>query len=513
MNQHNENNYKRTKAFLIARVSDPSQREALPAQEMRLKKYSSEKELNGEFFSFDETAYKDSRSQFQEIVDKITKYPDFCIVVFDKIDRFTRDGSSEVVRLLKGLVKKGKIELHFPSDNLYFHKGSPASDITRLGMGMVFGEYYSAAISDNVKRKFEQKVQDGEWPGKACVGYLNILELNDGKEVKNIIPDPERKDYVIKAFALRLKGNSFSTITKILKEDGFRSNTKRQGSLAHSQIEVMLRNPFYYGVMKYDGKLHPHKYEPIISKRTFDLVQNVNSDRSHDRTKTDIKKTFAFSGILKCAECGCTVSSYEQKGYVYLRCTQSSSTPCNQPHTSEAKIMPQITKILEDMSIAESLVDEAVNVLRSEQDNIQTFYKNAISQTRSKYTKLEKRLKVLYDDRLDGRITVTEYDKYVKNIKMEMEELERKLVEFTSNDKSFIVTSEHLLRLASQAKDIFESSQPAKKNKILRTLLANCTLSGKKLNFTLLKPFDKLCTEVKNTNWLRGRGSNSRPID
>ena len=108
---------------------------------------------------------------------------------------------------------------------------------------------------------------------------------------------------------------------------------------------------------------------------------------------------------------------------------------------------------------------------------------------------------------------MTEYDKYVKNIKMEMEELERKLVVFTSNDKSFIVTSEHLLRLASQAKDIFESSQPAKKNKILRTLLANCTLSGKKFNFILLKLFDKLCTEVKNTNWLRGRGSNSRPID
>ena len=29
-----------TKAFLIARVSDPSQREALPAQEIRLKDYA-----------------------------------------------------------------------------------------------------------------------------------------------------------------------------------------------------------------------------------------------------------------------------------------------------------------------------------------------------------------------------------------------------------------------------------------------------------------------------------------
>jgi hypothetical protein len=36
--------------------------------------------------------------------------------------------------------------------------------------------------------------------------------------------------------------------------------------------------------------------------------------------------------------------------------------------------------------------------------------------------------------------------------KAEMDKLDRKLVEFTNNDKSFLVTSEYLLRLASQAK-------------------------------------------------------------
>ena len=75
------------------------------------------------------------------------------------------------------------------------------------------------------------------------------------------------------------------------------------------------------------------------------------------------------------------------------------------------------------------------------------------------------------------RITVTDYDKYVTKTKTEMDELDRKLVDFTNNDKRFIVTSEYLLRLASNAKNIFESSQPDKKNKILRLLLANLTLN------------------------------------
>ena len=83
-----------------------------------------------------------------------------------------------------------------------------------------------------------------------------------------------------------------------------------------------------------------------------------------------------------------------------------------------------------------------------------------------------------------------------------MDELDRKLVEFTNNDKSFVVTSEHLLRLASQAKNIFESSQPEQKNKILRMLLANCTLNAKRLQLNLLKPFAALSADSKTQSWL-----------
>src|SRR5665648_1010678 len=93
-------NYENVKAFLIARVSDTRQTDALPAQELRLKAHAERLKLNGEYFAFDETAYKVDRQKFKEIVDKVYACPDFCIVVFDKIDRFTRDSSSEVVQIM-----------------------------------------------------------------------------------------------------------------------------------------------------------------------------------------------------------------------------------------------------------------------------------------------------------------------------------------------------------------------------------------------------------------------------
>ena len=110
------------------------------------------------------------------------------------------------------------------------------------------------------------------------------------------------------------------------------------------------------------------------------------------------------------------------------------------------------------------------------------------------------------------RITTLEYDKYVTKYKLEKEELECKLVEYTNNDKSFILTTSYLLELAQNAHTIFQSSQPAQKNKILKALLANCQINEKGLQLNLLKPFSVLVDSTKTQNWLRQLGSNQRPI-
>ncbi len=100
------------------------------------------------------------------------------------------------------------------------------------------------------------------------------------------------------------------------------------------------------------------------------------------------------------------------------------------------------------------------------------------------------------------RITTADYDKYVTKYKAERDELEYKLVEYTNNDKSFILTAEHLLRLAQNAQTIFQSSQPAQKNKILKTLLANCKIDQKRLQLNLLKPFGSIIADAKSQSWL-----------
>src|SRR6266850_3721473 len=120
--------------YLIARVSDPEQRKALPAQKQKLYDYANRmKWVEDEDFiyiEYDETAFKEDRKDFRELVIvPLQNEKELAIAVFDKIDRFSRDSTSEERQALTKLFRQGKIELHFPSDNLYIHKESPAADL------------------------------------------------------------------------------------------------------------------------------------------------------------------------------------------------------------------------------------------------------------------------------------------------------------------------------------------------------------------------------------------------
>ena len=57
--------YDGIKAFMIARVSDPSQREALPAQKYKLTDYQKRLNFNAEYHEFDESAFKEDREKFE----------------------------------------------------------------------------------------------------------------------------------------------------------------------------------------------------------------------------------------------------------------------------------------------------------------------------------------------------------------------------------------------------------------------------------------------------------------
>ena len=177
--------------------------------------------------------------------------------------------------------------MHFPSDNLFIHKDSPAADRFRLDIGISLAAYYSSAIRDNVKRRFEELLSKGVWVHRAPVGYKNIAIETDvlSKPIKDIVIDKDKAHFVVQAFEWRAQGMPYGQIAKRLIEAGYTSRKTGKQNISKSDIEKMINNKFYFGIMTHDGKEYKHKYQPLIDRALYNRCQHVKEQRKGSKTK------------------------------------------------------------------------------------------------------------------------------------------------------------------------------------------------------------------------------------
>src|SRR3989344_1222657 len=504
------------KAIIVARVSTEEQREAgnsLPAQLKRMEDYC---ERNGfkviETFSFDESAYKIKRDDFDVIIKRIEE----CIqkkekvaVCFDKVDRLSRNIFDKRMALLYERGVSDEIELHFVSDSQVINNSMNAGDKFAFGMKLGLSKYYSDAISDNVKRAFENKRRNGEWTGPVRLGYLNI-SLDEGKRLlKDIIIDPERGHLIQKLFELYATGNySLETIRIKLTEIGLIS--LKGNKLSKSNIEYILKDSFYCGIAdsKKYGK-YPHKYPRLISKELFDKCQEIRSKRKSSPYKA-LSKDFIFKGLLKCQHCGCSMSAEIKKGrYVYYACTNSKRI-CKRIYVPENVLLKPVYKLLERFeSIPEDVCDQLVEELRKSTEAEITYHKAQIERIRNEYAQVKAKDDRLLEAWLDKSITKDVYDKKHQEFADKLQLLNIELEEYTTADYEYQTTVATVLSVARRAKTIFENcSEPAEKRAFLNYLLQNPTVSGKKLEFSIASPFNLVLQLADRPTWLRDQGSN-----
>lgn len=117
---------------------------------------------------------------------------------------------------------------------------------------------------------------------------------------------------------------------------------------------------------------------------------------------------------------------------------------------------------------------------------------------------LRKRIENMYKDRLDGRITVDEYDRLYKEFRTKIEETDSRLSNLQKAEDDYYLTTNYLLQLANKAYELFESSEIEQKRQLLKLILQNPTLDGRLVQYDVLKPFDTILNYADNKLWLLG---------
>ncbi|MEN9881036.1 MAG: hypothetical protein RLZZ308_219 [Candidatus Parcubacteria bacterium] len=491
------------KTEILARVSTLEQKEAgnsLPAQQARLISYieRSFSKTNGsklildKEFIFDETAFKEHRKEFEKVIEYILSLKEVVALCCDKVDRLTRDFLVGLPMLEK-LRREGKIELHFPSDNLVLHQNSPATDLFHFNIAVSLAQYYSNAISDNTKRAFEQKRRKGEWTGKPPIGYKNFTDIDGNKTIQL---DTERAHLIAKIFELYATGNhSMESIREQITNEGLRSINGYK--LSKSSIENILKETFYYG-QPFSNKygLFPtyHNYGNIIAKDLYDRCQEVRTKKKKTPYKA-VSKEYIFKGVLKCEKCGCTMTpetKTKKSGLVftYYSCTNSKGI-CKRVYVSENDLLEPILADLERLSsLTEDIQNRLVEGLRKTTEAEVVFHKAQIQRIRTEHDKLATRKDGLVDALIDKSITKEIYDKKLQDVSDKEQLLAIELEEHLQADTDYKTTIATVMSVARRSIDIFNSSEPHEKRALLNYLLQNPSVNEKTLVYTMRSPFN-----------------------
>jgi len=394
------------KAIVIARVSTEEQKEAgnsLPGQTHRIEKYF--ERLNHEIiesFSIDESAYKDKRDDFDQVVAYVKKFvekkKEKLLVGFDKVDRLTRNMFDERVSALYQMASLGQIELHFVSDAQVVKESGSATEKFQFGMSISLAKYFSDAISDNVKRSQEQKIRRGEYPTAAPFGYKNVGD--EGK--KRIVPH-EYNSLVVKAMFDWYESNNFSMseiVEKLKKE--FRIEKSK------SMVAKILNHKFYIGIMTWNGTEYPHQYEKLIEQRQFNKVQQI----MHGRTaKTNLfkyaGKPAAYRGLFRCHDCGCAMTydpkkrklangSYNE--HAYYRCTNYHGVHDRIINVKESEIDEQLADLFRKLELPPKKLEAVTNTLRESHKNKNDFYENRLDYINKEIARYNQRRRKAYEE-------------------------------------------------------------------------------------------------------------------
>jgi len=252
-------------------------------------------------------------------------------------------------------------------------------------------------------------------------------------------------------------------------------------------IAQVLNNPFYHGSMIVKNKTYPHRYPTIISYQLFDQVQKFKEGFK--------KKPFKFAGLeyiyrglLRCGECGLSITPEQHKGYVYYHCTQYNGKH-GAKWLREETITEELGKVFKQLQMPQELLNQIHETLNETHQNkieFQTKHYDALIKEQKTLTKM---LDALYLDKLKGSITESEYDRFYQSLRDQVTDISIRLERLQDAEDNYYITAKYVLDLTNRAYDLFLSSEVEERRQLIKLILSNLRIEGENVLYEVTKPF------------------------
>jgi site-specific DNA recombinase len=271
--------------------------------------------------------------------------------------------------------------------------------------------------------------------------------------------------------------------------------------LSPGQLDKILKNPFYMGVMLVKGKLYPHKYDRIITEQVYEQAKQVR-EGYHVKPKRWAGLPYPYRGLISCAECGCRITFEKKKGlYIYGHCTQYKGKH-NAQYILEEEFTKQLQKVIQSIAIPEEAYREVELALRQSHEDKKRMRTEHLARMDAEIEKYQTRIERVYEDYLDDVIPKSLYERKFEEYRKAQKSLQNKRINIEQVEDDYYSTAAHLLSVAKQAPTLFEKANFEQKRSLINLVLSNLQLDGDLLLWELKKPFDTMAFCNDNNNWL-----------
>jgi DNA invertase Pin-like site-specific DNA recombinase len=268
-----------------------------------------------------------TRAQFQAAIDHVKESGDIDAFVVINSDRFARNALDHLTvrEMLAGygcrLLSVTEQFEDTPAGRFY--------ETVRAGLNQLDNEERTRKTVSGMAEACRQ----GYWVWRAPIGY--IARATQGNKRRILEPDPERAPLVRDAFELYATGqHSQREVLRRITSRGLRTLAGKP--LSTTAFRRMLQNPVYIARIRTRllAQEVPGKWEPLIGRDCWQLVQGVVSNAGTSTPKTAQRQEFPLKGFVNCARCNRPLTAAWSAGkqgrkYPYYRCPKCAGQNVN----------------------------------------------------------------------------------------------------------------------------------------------------------------------------------------
>lgn len=496
--------------FMYLRKSSESedrQQASIPAQERELIEFARRRGFSfvGQPIAETMSAKRPGRPAFNRMLDALRDGEADGIVCWhlDRLARNPLDGGRLMQALGDGIIK----EIVTPNR-------SYTNSDDKLMMAIEFGmsTKYVDDLARNIARGRRQSIEEGRWPGAPKLGYVR------DKNLRLLVPDPERFELVRRLFLERLDGIPVLELVRRARED-WGLTTPRRGTTGGRAIGIphlyrLLRDPFYAGVLSFKGQTYQGKHTPLITWDDFQAVQAL-MDGGTTQTPRPKEHRFTYQGLITCGRCGALVTAERKVNrqgheYTYYHCCRKRKTYrfCPERCIEERTIDDAVEQFLASLTLPDDVFRLVRELLPELDGEFARGQKEAVVRFQRQRDENEKQLRRIRKLFIDEVLSEEEF-------RQERERLlthERNLSASLKNVSQPVLGIEPLeqsVSFVNQALAAFRAGSRDDKRELVKGVVSNLLLKDRKLLISAKKSFalfqkmkgiSGLCT---NRNYVR----------